>query len=179
MGQGKKPDRKMLAQWKVSHDLGNSNNAIGKTYGVSHHTVKKYLTSDAYDDPQIAAIVERIKEAELRDLTVIGAKARANLHNVLDSMTPDNLRPGTMAAAKWARASAIPITAILDRGFQQRRILEGKGAEGISNLTAIIQAAHALGKNGKEVMELKVSVQTGVKDSGAGAEQAIDVTPGQ
>lgn len=160
MGQGKKPDRKTLAKWKVASDLGNSANAIAKDDGVSHKTVLKYLRSDVYSDPKISEIVERIREKELNDLTVIGAKARQRIHDIFDTGKP----------------ALIPAVACMDRSFTQRRLLEGKGAENISNLTAIIQAAHGLGKNGKEVMEVKVSVQTGVNDTST--EQA-DVTPGQ
>src|SRR5262249_48183825 len=76
----KKPDKKELAQMKVMSDLGASPTAIAQKLGRSHHTVIKYLESDVYNDSTISVIVEKIKENEINDLYVLGAKARKNLH---------------------------------------------------------------------------------------------------
>jgi hypothetical protein len=123
---GRKPDKKELARMKVMHDLGVSPTAIAKRLGKSHNTVIKYLDSDVFNDPSIGQIVERIKEKELSDLYLLGAKARKNLHTMLDQ----------------GKGGMIPTVALMDRSFQQRRLLEGQSTENIANLTAIIQAAH-------------------------------------
>lgn len=121
---------------KVMHDLGVSPTAIAERLGRSHNTVFKYLDSDVFNDPSISQIVERIKEKELSDLYLLGAKARKKLHTMLDQ----------------GKGGMIPTVALMDRSFQQRRLLEGRSTENIHNLTSIIQAAHGFRKvgNGKE-----------------------------
>ena len=132
---GRKPDKKELARMKVMHDLGVSPTAIAKRLGKSHNTVIKYLDSDVFNDPSISQIVERIKEKELSDLYLLGAKARKNLHTMLDQ----------------GKGGMIPTIACMDRSFQQRRLLEGRSTENIHNLTAIIQAVHGEAKKDREV----------------------------
>ena len=124
---GLKPNKKELARMKAMHDLGVSPTAIAAKMEKSHNTVIKYLNSEVYNDPDIAEMVERIKEKELEDLTLLGAKARKNLHTMLDQ----------------GKGGMIPTVAVMDRSFQQRRLLEGNSTENIANLTAIIQAVHA------------------------------------
>ena len=120
---------------KVMHDLGVSPTAIAQRLGRSHNTVIKYLDSDVFNDPSISQIVERIKEKELSDLYLLGAKARKNLHTMLDQ----------------GKGGMIPTVALMDRSFQQRRLLEGRSTENIHNLTAIIQAVHGEAKKDREV----------------------------
>lgn len=123
---------------KVMHDLGVSPTAIARRLDRSHNTVIKYLDSDVFNDPSISQIVERIKEKELSDLYLLGAKARKNLHTMLDQ----------------GKGGMIPTVALMDRSFQQRRLLEGQSTENIANLTAIIQAAHDLKrKKDREIEE--------------------------
>ena len=130
---GLKPNKKELARMKAMHDLGLSPTAIARKMEKSHNTVIKYLDSDVYNDPAIAKMVERIKEKELDDLTLLGAKARKNLHTMLDR----------------GKGGMIPTVAVMDRSFQQRRLLEGNSTQNIANLTAIIQAAHDLRRKKK------------------------------
>ena len=132
---GRKPDKKELARMKVMHDLGVSPTAIAQRLGRSHNTVIKYLDSDVFNDPSISQIVEQIKEKELSDLYLLGAKARKNLHTMLDQ----------------GKGGMIPTIACMDRSFQQRRLLEGRSTENIHNLTAIIQAVHGEAKKDREV----------------------------
>ena len=132
---GRKPDKKELARMKVMHDLGVSPTAIAQRLGRSHNTVIKYLDSDVFNDPSISQIVEQIKEKELSDLYLLGAKARKNLHTMLDQ----------------GKGGMIPTVALMDRSFQQRRLLEGRSTENIHNLTAIIQAVHGEAKKDREV----------------------------
>src|SRR5262245_23806181 len=103
---GRKPNKKELAKMKVMSDLGLSATAIAEKLRRYHHTVIKYLNSDVYTDPTIGGIVEKIKENEIKDLYVLGAKARKNLHTLLDE----------------GKMKAIENIAAMDRAFQQRRL---------------------------------------------------------
>jgi hypothetical protein len=111
-----KPNKKELAQMKVLSDLGYTPTAISKRMGKSHHTVIKYLNSDVYNDPDIQQMVETIKEKELSDLFLLGAKARNRLHELLDD----------------GNTKMIETCAVMDRSFQQRRLLEDKSTANIS-----------------------------------------------
>ncbi len=113
---GIKPNKKELAEMKVLKDMGVTPTTIAKQMGRSHHTVIKYLNSDVYNDPSIREIIERLKEKEIVDLYLLGAKARNRLHTLLDE---DDTK-------------AIETTAIMDRSFQQRRLLEGKSTANIA-----------------------------------------------
>src|SRR5215510_16168584 len=112
---GRKPDKKELARMKVMRDLGHSAAAIAEKLGRSHHTVIKYLNSEVYNDPTISVIVEKIKENEINDLYVLGAKGRKRLHELVDN----------------GDSKMIETIALVDRVFQQRRLLEGKSTENI------------------------------------------------
>ncbi len=111
---------------KVMSELGVSPTAIAEKMGRSHHTVIKYLQSDVYTDPSIGEIIERIKEKETQDLYVLGAKGRQRLHELLDE----------------GKSQMIPTIALVDRTFQQRRLLEGKSNVNISLKTQLVEAAH-------------------------------------
>ncbi len=105
---GKKPDKKQLAQMKALSDMGESNRSIARRMRKGHGTVKKYLNSAVFNDPDIDKMVERIKETETTDLYMLGVKARRNLHVLADK---GKMRP-------------IENIALLDRVFQQRRLLK-------------------------------------------------------
>lgn len=105
-----KPDKKELAKMKALHDLGASARRIGVELDRSHHTVIKYLNSDLLDDPMIRQMVEKIRDRELNDLTLLGYKARRRLHEMLDN---DSMKP-------------IEAVATMDRSFQQRQLLQGR-----------------------------------------------------
>src|SRR5262245_60902174 len=123
---GRKPNKKELAQMKVMSDLGLSPTAIAEKLGRSHNTVIKYLDSDVYNDPTISLIVEKIKENEINDLYLLGAKGRKRLHELVDS----------------GNSKMIETIALMDRTFQQRRLLEGKTTENIGSITRLIQESH-------------------------------------
>ena len=106
---GKKPNKKELAQMRVMHDLGVSPTAIAEKMGRSHNTVLKYLSSEVYYDPAIAEMVEKIKQKELEDLYLLGAKGRQRLHELIER----------------GDSQMIPTIALVDRAFQPRRLLEG------------------------------------------------------
>ncbi len=111
---------------KIMSELGVSPTAIAEKMGRSHHTVIKYLQSDVYTDPSIGEIIERIKEKETQDLWLLGAKGRQRLHELLDE----------------GKAQMIPTIALVDRTFQQRRLLEGKSTINLSLKSQLVEAAH-------------------------------------
>ncbi len=111
---------------KVANELGVTPTAIARQMKKSHHTVIKYLQSEVYNDPGITKLVDKIRENETNDLYVLGAKGRSRLHELLDE----------------GKSQMIPTIALVDRTFQQRRLLEGKSTTNVASLTAIIKAAH-------------------------------------
>ncbi len=125
---GKRPTRLELAKMKVMSDVGLTPTTIAGKLGKSHHTVIKYLQSDVYTDPSIGEIVERIKEKETQDLWLLGAKGRQRLHELLDE----------------GKSQMIPTIALVDRAFQQRRLLEGKSTINLGFKTTLIDAAQRL-----------------------------------
>jgi len=112
---GRKPDKLEIAQMKVMSDLGNTPSAIGKLMDRSNHTVAKYLKSDVYDDPTIYKIVEKIKEKSLQDSYLLVARGRKRLHELLDQ----------------GDSQMIPTIALVDRLFNQCRLLEGSSTENV------------------------------------------------
>jgi len=121
------PNKKELARMKALSDMGETPNAIANKIGRHHDTVQKYLQSaEVYADPDIQKMVMAIKNKEVDELYILGAKAKRNLHVLADG---GKMRP-------------IENIAMLDRVFQQRRLLEGKSTENVANLTKIIELAH-------------------------------------
>ena len=130
----RKPDKKELARIKVMSDLGFSPRGISAKTGRSHVTVRKYLRSDVFNDPDIKAIIKKIRENELSDLYLLGAKGRARLHELLDE----------------GKATMIPAIALVDRVFQQRRLLEGKSTINQSIMSRIVESAVRMHKRSKD-----------------------------
>ena len=110
---GRKPSKSELAKMKVMSDLGHTPNAIGNKIGRDPKTVRKYLSTEAYNDPEIEAMVSLLKEHELKQLQLIGGMARAILVNYLTDCLEGRKEP-----------NPISVTAVLDRTFQQKRLLE-------------------------------------------------------
>ena len=125
--RGKKPNKQELARMKALSDMGESNRSIARQLGKGHTTVKKYLNSDVFNDPDIDKMVERIKETEATDLYMLGVKARRNLHILADA---GKMRP-------------IENIALMDRVFQQRRLLEGRSTMNVGLHTQLVLAAEA------------------------------------
>jgi len=124
---GRKPNKRELARMKALSDMGESNRSIARQLGKGHTTVKKYLNSDVFNDPDIDKMVERIKETETTDLYMLGVKARRNLHILADA---GKMRP-------------IENIALMDRVFQQRRLLEGRSTMNVGIHTQLVLAAEA------------------------------------
>ena len=129
---GKKPSKKELARMKAMNELGESPTSIAARMDRSHNTVLKYLSSDVYNDPALSEMVEKIKEKELSDLYLLGAKGRHRLHELIDK----------------GDSQMIPTIALVDRVFQQRRLLEGQSTANIATLTALIVNAEESGDQG-------------------------------
>ncbi|MBI9085416.1 MAG: hypothetical protein JEZ11_17605 [Desulfobacterales bacterium] len=125
------PTKPELARFKAMNDLGLSPHAIAKRVGRDPKTVRKYLQSDVYQDPAIQDMVDKIKEKEIADLYLLGAKARQRLHDLLDD----------------GDTKTIETVAVMDRSFQQRRLLEGQSTVNMATFHADIQAAKELLKN--------------------------------
>ena len=125
---GKKPNKKDLAKMRVMSELGMSSTAIAGKLGKSHHTIIKYLQSDVFTDPTIKEIVEKIRDTELNDLYLLGAKGRQRLHELLDSKE---------------KVQMIPTIALVDRTFQQRRLLEGRSNVNIGLHTQLVLRCEA------------------------------------
>jgi len=124
---GRRPTKKDLAKMRVMSELGITPTAIAAKMGKSHHTIKKYLQSEIFTDPTIEALVEKIRDTELNDLYLLGAKGRQRLHELLDSEK---------------EVQMIPTIALVDRTFQQRRLLEGRSTVNVGLKTQLIMAAH-------------------------------------
>ena len=116
----KRPDKRELAKMRVLYDLGQSPSSIAKSLGKSHHTIIKYLRRANFSDPEVQRLMEMIKSSELAELHGIGGKARAILNDYLDDVLEGIRQP-----------QPIPITAILDRTFTQKRLLEGSSTQNI------------------------------------------------
>ena len=123
----KRPDKKEVARMKVLSDLGNSPSAIGKMMGRDGKTISRYLgVPENFQDPEVQALIAKIKEDEISDLYLLGAKAKSRLHELLDR----------------GDSKMIETTAVLDRTFQQRRLLENLPTE---NITTRSVAVHLKG----------------------------------
>jgi hypothetical protein len=133
MARKQSPDKKELAQYKALNELGLTPNAIAKRTDRDGKTIRKYLQSDVYNDPEIASMVALIKEREINDLYLLGAKARNRLHELMDE----------------GNTKTIETVALMDRSFQQRRLLEGKSTENLAQIHADIAELRKLDEQAK------------------------------
>lgn len=118
-----------LARWKAMEQLGLTPHAIGKRTGRDGKTVRKWLNSDVYQkDINLQNMVALIKEREMADLYLLGAKARKRLHELLDE----------------GQTKVIETVALMDRSFQQRRILEDKSTSNSSHEIQLMQVHRSL-----------------------------------
>lgn len=122
--KGKRPTKREQAQMLALAELGQGTYEIGAALGRSPHTVRRYINSPMFQDPKFAALIEEYKQKELLDLTTLNIEARGRLHDLMPAMTP------------------IEACAVMDKSFQQRRLVEGKSTENIFSLRRIIEEAH-------------------------------------
>jgi len=83
--------------------------AIGKRMSRSNHTVAKYIQSAVAESPEVQVLIDLITQKEIEDLRLLGAKARNRLHELIDE----------------GKTKMIETCAVMDRSFQQIRLLEG------------------------------------------------------
>jgi len=102
--------------------------AIATQMHKGHSTVIKYLNSEVYTDSSITKLVDKIRESEVNDLYVLGAKGRSRLHEMLDD---------------GQKLQMIPTIALVDRTFQQRRLLEGRSTSNVSTITHLLEQNEA------------------------------------
>lgn len=115
-GPGIQASNGELARIKTLNDLGYNKSQIARKMGMTdsgHNTIIRYLKHKRMESPEVIALAEAIKETEIKDLTLIGVKARIRLHELLDE----------------GKTKPIETVAIMDRSFQQRRLLEGSATE--------------------------------------------------
>lgn len=124
--KGKRLTKKEVAQIAALKALDKSDYEVGMIMGRSPHTVKQYMQSALFTDPKFIQLVEEYKQKELIDLTAINIVARQRIHELLPTMSP------------------IEAVAVMDRSFQQRRLLEGKSTENVFSLRKIISDAHSV-----------------------------------
>lgn len=130
------PDKKELARIKAMSDLGIAPTAIAKKINRSHHMVIKYLRlPETFENSEVKQLVEAIKEKEVNDLYLLGAKARKRLHELLDE----------------GKTKVIETTAVMDRSFQQRRLLEGQSTQNIAYADMLLEKKEKL----QELRELE------------------------
>ena len=124
----RKPTKPELARFMVMRELGLTPNAIGKKTGRDPKTVRAYLNSPVYEnDAALKDLVETIRARELDDLYLLGAKGRQRLHELLDE----------------GRSKMIETIALVDRTFQQRRLLEGGSTANLGVIGKLTIAADA------------------------------------
>lgn len=110
------PTKGELATWKVQEELGQSGHAIASQAGRDGKTVRKWLQSEVYqNDVDLQDLVAHVRAKEAEDLVILGAKARQRLHELVESET-----------------KLIPLIALVDRSFQQVRLLQGKSTQNVS-----------------------------------------------
>ena len=66
-----KPNRGELAWFRALRDLGYSPNKIGQMIKRDPKTVRKYLASDVYQDPDIKNLIEVIKRIREEGVTIL------------------------------------------------------------------------------------------------------------
>jgi len=124
--KGVPPTKREQAQMLALKQLNLGNYQVGEIMGRSPHTIRKYCESPMFTDPAFQKLVEEYKSKELIDLTAMNISARARIHDLIPTMTP------------------IEAVAVMDKSFQQRRLVEGKSTENIFSLRRIIEDAHSI-----------------------------------
>jgi len=74
-----------------------------------------------FSDPEVQFLITKIKADEINNLYLLGEKAKQRLHQILDE----------------GKTKAIETTAILDRTFQQRRLLEGLSTQNLDSRSLV------------------------------------------
>lgn len=72
-----RPNKGTLAKMKVLSDAGHTANRISKALGHDPKSIRTWLISTDFNDPEIRRMVEELKAHEIEELRLIGGKARA------------------------------------------------------------------------------------------------------
>lgn len=140
--KGKKLTRREKIAIKVLQQLEYSSRKIEKKTGISRWTIRQYKNKDLNlnDQKEVDQIVEQIKKQEAADLCLLHAKARINMHAMLDA----------------GEVLPIELIALMDRTFQQRRLIEGQSTSNIAVLGQVLKGIDARGVEEikEEAMEL-------------------------
>jgi len=106
-----KPSKKSkIIACGVLDDGVRSNREIGRTVGIDHHAVARYLNHPLLNDPDVQRQLAHHRKNEIVATDFLIAKGRQRLIEYLDQ---EVVQP-------------IPVLAIVDRSFQQRQLLEAK-----------------------------------------------------
>lgn len=124
--KNKVASKKELVEVAALSKLGHTPYAISQRTGFHHDTVAKYLREqeEFFNQPEVKEAISRYIAVETGDLVALTVKARKRLHEIAHTMNP------------------IEALALMDRSFQQRRLLEGKSTSNISTLSKIIREAN-------------------------------------
>ncbi len=123
-----KATKTQLAQIKSMQDQGISENKIAKYIGLDNRTIGDYLANPTlFADAEVQAMIDVIKRTETNDLYLLGIKARKRLHELLDE----------------GNTKVIETVALMDRSFQQRRLLEGASTHNVSIFSRVVQESMA------------------------------------
>lgn len=106
--------------------------------------MKKYLNSEAYlNDPAVQELITVLRAKEIEDLTLLGAKARAKIHELLDG----------------DKVKIIEATAVMDRSFQQRRLLQGESTHNIESHRYILDLKEHIERLDARKKELESKIE--------------------
>jgi len=106
--------KKEKAYAHAMYASGHNPTKIASSLGRNNKTVSSTLQKKI-DDPDLLEMISLIKKSELSELHEVGYKARRILNEYLDAVLRGDKEP-----------NVISVTAVLDRTFQQRRLLEGE-----------------------------------------------------
>jgi len=106
-----------IALMNVMDDRGSPVSIIAEELDRNYTTVTRVLKNTKYlSDPKIQKMIATMQQDEAEDLALIGIKGRQRMHKLLDDEA----------------TNPIETTAMVDRVFQQRRLLEDKSTANIS-----------------------------------------------
>ena len=130
---------------QIHRDSGKTNREIADEVGLSTATVRKYKEFDAPEEAQ--EIVEFLKEKELQQMHLITGKCRIAVNKYLDEIMEGK-----------REINPIAVTAIQDRNFQQRQLLEGRATSNVNLVSLHDSLAAQQEQLTREIEELQKEV---------------------
>jgi len=135
----KRVNKKELAIMGVMYSSGESLRSIGRTLSRNHKTIAHHLKSSKMNDPEVKELISVLKVREADDLVLLCGKARMRLHELLDG----------------GKTKVIETTAVMDRSFQQRRLLEGASTHNIKTHQVVVMLEEQQKRIEEELDELR------------------------